>query len=66
MLTKFPYVSNKNYGDFLKNILTTGSRQRVGKHIPATKKYPLLCNGDVKTVFSVGSVPRIYKGTEKT
>jgi hypothetical protein len=45
------------------------SRHRLGKHIPATNVhatigYPMLGNGAVNTVFSVGSVPRSYNGTE--
>jgi hypothetical protein len=47
------------------------ARQRVGKHIPATLVHatighPLLGKEAVNTVFSVGSVSRSYKGTEKT
>jgi hypothetical protein len=47
-------------------------RQWLDKHISSTnvnakiKGYPLLGNGAVNTVFSVGSVPSSYKGTEKT
>jgi hypothetical protein len=42
------------------------ARQRHGKHIPATnmhatiRGYPLLGNGAVNTVFSMGSDPRLY------
>jgi hypothetical protein len=45
--------------------------QRLGKHIPAIhvqatiEGHPLLGNRAVNMVFSVSSVPRSYKGTEK-
>jgi hypothetical protein len=43
------------------------ARQQVGRHIPAThmhaiiEGHPLLGNGGVNTVFSVGSVQSVYK-----
>jgi hypothetical protein len=48
------------------------ARQRVGKDFPAIQAHvtieghPLLDNGPVNTVYSMGSMPRSYKGTEKT